>query len=154
MADDVRSFLSYPLNYANSSNSQAQFLQPHSKTMTLRQVMMEVSRIAVVPTRTTRVLTRTSRPSLNLRSEKNSTPITTVAPAKATQKWKMQTATGGESRNDRRRSRRQRIERTLPATTTTCMRVSGTAQGGETSRTLTECFHNPSIFRCTYLILP
>jgi hypothetical protein len=79
-------------------------LQQHFKTMILLLAMMEVSRIVVVPTRTTRVLMKTSRPNLNPRLERNSTRTTTVAPATAMLRWKMQTVTRGELRNDRRRN--------------------------------------------------
>jgi hypothetical protein len=110
MDDDVSSSPLYPPDCTNAINSQEQFLQPPSKTTTLPLVTMEVSRIAVVPTRTTRALTKISRPSLNLRLGKNSTPTMTVAPATAMQKWRMP-AMQGKIRNDRKRSRRPRTER-------------------------------------------
>lgn len=110
MDDDVRPSPLYPPDHTNAFDSQEQFLQPLSKMTTLPLATMEVSRIAVVPTRTTRALTKTSRPSLNLKLEKNSIPITTVAPAIAMQKWRMP-ATQGTLRNDRKRNRRPRTER-------------------------------------------
>ena len=110
MADDVRTSHLYPPDGANAFDSQEQFLQPHSKTTTLHLVTMEVSRIAVAPTRMTRVLMRISKPSLNLKLEKNLIPIMTVAPATAMLRWKMQTATQGTMRTDRRRNKRPRTE--------------------------------------------
>lgn len=103
-------FLHLP-DCANMFNSREQFWQPHSKTMILLLVTMEVSRIAEVPTRMTRALMRTSRPSLNLKSEKSLIPTTTVAPETAMLRWKMQTAMQGKLRNDRKRNKRPRIER-------------------------------------------
>ena len=79
-------------------------MQQHFKTMILLLAMMEVSRIVVVPTRTTRVFMKTSRPNPNPRLERNLTQTTTVAPATATLRWKMQTAMRGELRSDRRRN--------------------------------------------------
>lgn len=111
MADDVSTSHQYPPYGTNAVNSQEQFLQPHSKTTTWPLVTMEVSRIAVVLTRTTRALMKIFRPSLNLKLEKNSIPTTTVAPATAMLRWKMQTAMQGTMRTDRRKNRRPRTER-------------------------------------------
>lgn len=111
MVDDVRHSSLYPHDRANVVNSRVQSLQPHFRTTTLPLVTMEVSRIAVVPTRTTRALMRTSRPSLNLKWAKNSTQTTTVAPETATLRWRTQTATQGQKRSDRRKNRRHRTER-------------------------------------------
>lgn len=128
MADDVSTSLLYPPDCTNAFNSQEQFLQPLSKTTTLPLVTMEVSRIAVVPTRTTKALMRISRPSLNLKLEKNSIPTTTVAPATAMQKWRMP-ATQGTMRNDRKRNRRPRTERAQRTRQPPQKRGTGSAEG-------------------------
>lgn len=151
MADDVSASPSYPHDCTNAFNSRQQFLQLHFKTTISPRVTMGVSQIAVVPTRTTRALMKISTPSLNLKSEKNSTPTTTVAPATAMPKWKMQVATQvGKMRNDRRRSRRPRTERLRQPPRNVAQQCRVLRNGPKAVRepSITRTFQNPSKFRC------
>lgn len=111
MADDVSDLPLRPPDHANVVESREQSSQLRFRTTTLPLAMMEASRIAVVPTRTTRALMRTSRPSPNLKWAKNSIQTTTVAPGTAMLRWKMQKAMQGQKGSDRRKNRRHRTER-------------------------------------------
>src|SRR5690242_18989680 len=111
MADDVSDLPLHPPDHANAVDSRERYLQLHFKTTTLPLAMTETSQIAIVPTRTTRALMRTSRPSPNLKWAKNSTQTTTVAPGTAMLRWKMQTAMQGQKGSDQRKNRRHRTER-------------------------------------------
>lgn len=96
MADDVGPLSTRYMLLLIIRRSLGQFLQLHFRMRISLLATMELPRIAVVPTRMTKVSTRTSRPIPNQKWAKNLTQITRVAVQIVMRRWEMQTVMLGK----------------------------------------------------------